>query len=102
MLTDDFNLKVFFSDRVMPLIKKYGFSAVIVVFGLHLHAQAYRWEPFWDFEDGEPSMLYKRLSNSMAQTQAVTARWFILIGMLIGTGLYCGLLDRIRRINKGE
>ena len=103
MLDDNFSFKDFFRERVLPLIKKYWFSAAIVVFGLHLHAQAYMWEPFWDINDDDTSsILFTLFSEGMRQTQAVTARWLILTGILLGTGVHLGIIDRVKRSNKGE
>jgi len=99
MLDDNFSFKDFFREQVLPLVKRYGFSAAIFVFGLHLHAQTYRWQPFWD---DERSILYKSFYGDLAQTQAVTARWLILTGILLGTAVHLGIIDRVKRSNNGE
>ena len=79
------------NSLTLSLIKKYGLAVALFLFGLHLHAQVFEWQPFW--RNGF-------LSNYSAvgeQTQAVTARWLMLAGFLTATGIRYGLLTRLGR-----
>ena len=81
-------------SRIIPLAKKYGVAVALFLFGIHLHAQVYQWQPFW--VDG----FLSNYGASGEATQAVTARWLMIAGVGLWVAIRYGLLARLGRGDK--
>jgi len=97
-----------FASDVVPLAKKYSVAIGVFLFGLHLHAQAFEWNPFWDREDayesesfpetstsGYESLLSREIYGDEELGQIVTARWLMTLGILIWVGARYDLFQRL-------
>jgi hypothetical protein len=96
------NLKSFTVSKAWPFLRKYGMAIAVFLFGLHLHAQARRWGPLWDYGmfGGEvtcKAILFSPMSEEEASSQMVTARWFMILGILIWTGVHYGILEHLKK-----